>query len=96
MAAARTMAAKKGYLMGCTDVLLQLLALGAINPLQVSEDEMRVAIAITARRMHPGEQIAIHGQDDATRKGLLQLFSEHPELRAVVVGGSVFVKRLSN
>lgn len=71
-----------------------ILALLAINdPMQVDENEMRLAVDLAAADMLSGERIEMPVLDEASHAGLMRLFNEHALLSAEEINGKIIVTR---
>jgi len=76
--------------MSCA-LLLKLLSLGT----QVDENEMRLAIDITATTLTMDETVDIPTPNEVTKRALLQLLNDRPNLIAVEVDGTIKLRRMN-
>ena len=71
-----------------------LLLLSVTNAWKLTDDQIRLAIDISADDMRPGEKHHLIQWDAPSRSILIRLLNEHPKLLAFAVKGTVIVERL--
>lgn len=73
--------------MSCGEVLIKLLLIA--NPVQVDENEIKLAIDLAARELEPGASMVLPQIDEVSRRELVRLIDENPHLMAITRGDGI-------
>lgn len=75
----------------CHNILATLLSI--YSPANTTEDDIRLAIDISAEHMRAGDWYRMEEVDEHSKQPLLVLINAHPKLTAVAIDGVVLVRK---